>query len=177
MEKKINEINESNDITYIIENYYDNNLCKNFIITGNLGSIKSYSFEEKKIYNQYIDKENRTHLSILVYKTQKNTNLIESCFDGNISIWNFHSGVLLNKIKISKWLTGICLFDNDYLFVGCYDKSIKLLDIKNGNIIKNIEGHKDWVLTLKVIELSKYGKCLISQGRRNDQIKMWIIEN
>ena len=174
--KKINEIKDSNDITYIIENYYDNDLSTNYIITGNLGSVKSYIFDKKEIYNNYYDKENGTHLSLLIYKTKNNTNLIESCFDGNISIWNFHSGALLNKIKISKWLTGICLFENDYLFIGCYDKSIKLLDIKNKNIIKNIEGHKDWVLTIKVINLSKYGNCLISQGRRNDQIKIWIIE-
>ena len=174
---KLDEINESNDITYIIENYYDNDLGKNFIITGNLGSVKSYTFGNKELYNKYYDKENGTHLSLLIYKKNKNTNLIESCFDGNISIWNFHSGTLLNKIKISKWLTGICLFENDYLFVGCYDKTIKLLDIKNQNIINNLEGHNDWVLTIKVINHSKYGKCLISQGRRKDQIKMWIIES
>ena len=89
---QIDEIKESNDITYIIESYYDNNCSKNYIITGNLGCIKSYDFNEKKLYYKYYDKNNGTHLSVLIFQKDKITQLIESCFDGNITIWNFHSG-------------------------------------------------------------------------------------
>ena len=174
--KKINEIKESNDITYIIENYYENDLQNNYIITGNLGSVKYYIFDKNKLYNKYYNKENGTHLSLLIYKANKSINLIESCFDGNISIWNFHTGELIDRIKINKWLTGICLWNNDYLFVGSYDKSIKLVDIKKKAIIKDLYEHRDWVLTIKIINHSKYGNCLISQGRRKDQIKIWKID-
>ena len=171
---KINEIEESNEITYIISNYYDNNLSKNYIITGNLGFVKSYDFKKRKLYHKYCDKDNGTHLSALINKRNNIVELIESCFDGNIRIWNFHSGQLLNKIKINKWLTSICIWNNNNLFIGCYDKSIKLIDLKNEKIIKSLDGHNDWVLTIKEINHPKYGKCLISQGRRKDQIKMWI---
>lgn len=174
--KKIDEIHESNDITYVVENYFDRNLSKNYIITCNLGFVKSYDFDNRQLYHKYTDKDNGTHLSVLVNDSDKIVKLIESCFDGNISIWNFHSGHLINKIKISKWLTGICLWDNDNIFVGCYDKTIKLIDLKNKIIVKSLKGHNDWVLTIKTINHSKYGKCLISQGRRKDQIKMWINE-
>ena len=61
--------------------------------------------------------------------------------------------------------------------VGCYDRTIKIINLKNKIIINSLEGHKDWVLTIKIINHTKYGKCLISQGRRKDQIKMWINEN
>ena len=79
--------------------------------------------------------------------------------------------------KIIKWLTGICILNSGNLFVGCYDRTIKLIDLKNKNIVKSLEGHKDWVLTIKKINHPKYGTCLISQGRKNDQIKMWMIES
>jgi len=171
---KIREINKSDDITYIIETYYDKDISKNYIITGNLGFVKSYNVDKFELYHKYYEKENGTHLDILIHKKDKIIQLIESCFDGNISIWNFHTGKLLYKIKVSKWLTCICLWNNNNLFVGCYDKTIKLIDLENKSIIKILEGHKDWVLTIKVVEHTKYGKCLISQGRRKDQIKLWI---
>ena len=54
---------------------------------------------------------------------EKQIQLIESSYDGNIRIWNFDSGIVLNKIKISEdRLYGICLWDNDYLFIGYRDK-------------------------------------------------------
>ena len=174
---KVSEISESNDITYIIKNYYDKNSSKNFIITGNLGYVKSYDFKKRELYHKYSDKDSGTHLSVLINDNDNLLKLIESCFDGKIRIWNFHTGKLLTEIKVNKWLTGICILNSDNLFVGCYDRTIKLIDLKNKNIVKSLEGHKDWVLTIKKINHPKYGTCLISQGRRNDQIKMWMIES
>ena len=52
---KINEIDESNDITYIIDNYYCSALSKNYIITGNLGFLKSYDFNKRQIKHKYFD--------------------------------------------------------------------------------------------------------------------------
>ena len=103
------------------------------------------------------------------------TKLVESCYDGNIRIWNFYTGKLLNKIRIGyNWLYGICLWDKDYLFVGSSDKAIKLINITNGYIAKNLTGHSDPVLTIKKISHPKYGQCLLSQGYNEDQIKLWI---
>ena len=39
---------------YIIINFYDKNLSKNFILSGNEGSVKSYDYKENKIYHIYI---------------------------------------------------------------------------------------------------------------------------
>ena len=104
--------------------------------------------------------------------------LIESCYDGNIRIWNFHSGELIKKIKVSDdYLSGICLWNNEYLFVGCFDKTIKLIEMKKGIIVKSLKGHQNRVLTIKKINCPKYGDCLISKGWKDDQIKLWIINN
>ena len=174
---KISEIKNSNKVTYIIESYYDIKNNKNYIITGTLGSVISYDFESKELYHEYKDNNEVTHLGFLIHERKNVINLIESGFDGNIRLWNFHTGNLIKKIKICKWLTSLCLLNDDVLLVGCYDKSIKVVDIKNGVVINCLKGHTDWVLTLKTINLSNYGKCLISHGRKNDQIKIWIIEN
>ena len=86
---------------------------------------------------------------------------------------------LLKKIKIcdNDWLFGICLLDDDCLFVGCGDKTIKLVDLKSGLITRHLSGNKNKVLTLKTLDHPKYGKCLISQGYERDQIKLLINKN
>ena len=176
---KIKEINDSEDSAYYIDNYYDNDLLKNYILTGNLGYIKSYDYNENKIYHKYSENNNiYGHTSIIINKKKEIIELIESSCDGNIRIWNFHTGIFLRIIKINKeGLREICMWNNEYLLVGCDDKTIKLINLNNGEIIKEIEGHNDKVLSLKIIFHPIYGKCLISQSAEFGPIKLWIIKN
>ena len=82
---------------------------------------------------------------------------------------------LLETIEISNQpLFGICLWNNEFLFISCEDKEIKLIDLKNKNIIKRISGHSKPVATVKKIIHPQYGECLISQGMRDDQIRLWV---
>ena len=174
-DNKIKEINDSNEETYFINTYYDNILSINYIITGNKNYVKSYDINKNELYHKYYDKENGGHGSIIINYNEDIIKLIDSCDDGYIRIWNFHSGMLLNKIKVSsKRLYGICLWNNNYLFVGCSDKTIKLIELHNELIIKSLTGHNDIVLTIKKINLPQYGESLISQGACDDQIKLWV---
>ena len=101
--------------------------------------------------------------------------LIESNSDGLIKIWDFHSAKLLIKINVdSIRLYGFCLWNKKYLFVGCLDESIKLIDIENGNIIQNLYGQESIPLTMKKINHPIYGEALISQVNIDDPIKLWI---
>ena len=171
---KIKEISNSNDKTYFIDTYYDKVTSTNYIITGNENYVKSYDYNENKLYYKYYDNDNRGHFSIVINEGENILELIESCFDGNIRIWNFHYGILLNKIKIINYaLFGICLWKTNYLLVGCEDKSIKLIELKNGLLIQNLAGHKKWVISIKKINHPKLGECIISKGYDNDQIKIW----
>ena len=102
--------------------------------------------------------------------------MIESCNDGKIRIWNFHSSILIKIIRITKEpydLNFLCLWDNEYLFAGCFN-IIKIVELKTGKIIKNLKGHKYTILYLTTFNHPKYGKSLISQGVHNDGIKLWI---
>lgn len=171
---KTKEINDSNEICFFIDSFYDKKYNKNFIITSNKGYAKSYDFQKNQIYHVYQDNDNRGHFSFLIYNNKKIVKLIESVCDGNIRVWHFHAGILLQKIKVSNdRIYGLCLWNEDYIFVGCEDKSIKLIEIKTGKNIKNLNEHDQDVLTLSKIYIPRYGECLLSQGLGEDNIKIW----
>ena len=175
---KIKEINNSNDKTNFIDIYYDSKLSKNYILTVNEGYIKSYDYNKNEIYKKYSDNGHNGGCFIFINESKEIIKIIESSYDGNLRIWNFHSGELLYKIKVSNQsLREICILNNEYIFIGCDDKIIKLIELKNGKIIKKLKGHYNEVISIKIIIHPKYGKCLISQGARNDSIKLWINKN
>ena len=176
--EKIKEINSSGDDTSFIDVYYDDKLNKNFILTGNIGYVKSYDYNENNLYHVYGDNDLEDHCCIIIHKTKEIIKMIESSGDGSIRIWNFHSGELLDHIIIyKKRLFGMVLWNDEYLFVGCEDQTIKLLELKSGDIINNLIGKNKAVLTIKKIFHPKYGNCLISQGNKDNQIKLWIGKN
>ena len=129
-------------------------------------------YKDNKLYKKYHDKNNGIHFYSIIIKLDI-MKLIESCCDKNIRIWHFHSGLLLNKINYNTPLISICVWNNNYLFVGCEDRTIILLELKEGSIIKKLYGHEKEVVCIKKIIHPKYGKCLISQGYDIDQIKLW----
>ena len=67
--------------------------------------------------------------------------------------------------------------NDNYILVGCGDKTIKIVELKSGKIVKELIGHNDDVVSVQVINIPEYGKCIISQGNGNDQIKLWINQN
>ena len=173
---KIKEINKSNDNVLFIDTFYDIKLNKYYILTGNKDYVKSYDYNINKLYKKYEDNNSGNHNKVIIKNDEKIIKLIDSCSIGNIRIWNFHSGLLLNKIKVNYgYLMDICLWNNNYIFVGSSDCTIKLINIKNNLTIKSIRGHLRDVTTIKKIILPRYGECLVSQGYGNDQIKLWLI--
>ena len=175
---KIKELDNSNYHTFFIDTYYDKKLSKIFIITGNDGFSQSYDYKENKIYYKYCEDKSEInyHMSIIIDNKEERVKMIESSCKGIIRIWDFHSAQLLNRIIVNnEWLYSICLWKKDYLFVGCKDSSIKLIELNKRKIIKNLYGHKNKVLTLKIIMHTEYGECLISQDGDDSEIKLWKI--
>lgn len=175
--QKIKEMNYSNDGIYFIDCYYDKKLAKKFIITGNDNYIKSYDYENNNIYHIYLDdniKEN--HISFIINEKEEQVKLVDASETGNIRIWEFHSGVLLNKIQFDIKLNCICLWSDKYYFIGCRDKTIKSINLEKKVIEKNLKGHDNRVVAIKNIINSKYGNCLISQNLELGKIKLWIVK-
>ena len=176
---KINSIQNSNDNTLFIDTYYDGKLSKYYLITANSGFVKSYDYEQRKIYFKYNDPNNNncSYFNIIINNKNGIIELISSCSDGIIRIFNFHSSSLINKIIVNNLrLIGLCLWDDNYLFVGSKDKSLKILDIKKGIVVKNLSDHFDEVLTIKKIIHPKYGNCLLSQNFNKSHILLWKID-
>lgn len=176
--QKIKEIKKSNEPTFFVESYFDNIFhCQNYIVTGNLNYVKSYNFDNNEVYHKYFDScINGYHYSIIMYNHNAVVKLMESCEDGHIRIWHFHSGVLLNKVRVCKEnINGMCLYNDRYVFVGSDEQNIKLVDLESGCIIKKLHAHSSEVLNVKIIFHPKHGHILISQAYVEDQIKIWKI--
>ena len=171
----IKTFNNSNETTLFIDNYYDDITNKNYIINCSLGYSKSYDFRSGEVYRKYTEKNKSCRGSIVIKYNENIIKLIDSSIDGYIRIYNFHSGEFLSKIKVAdKFLYGLCLWNNNFIFVGCGDKSIKLIDLNSEKIIDSLIGHKNSVLTIKKLIHPLYGEYLLSQGLNDDKIKIWI---
>ena len=176
LQDKNKKIKNSNDKTFFISTYNENG--KTYILTGNALDAKSYDFDLNELYQKYSDQnknKQNDNVSIVIINNEGIIKLIDSSSDGNIRIWNFHSGDFLKKIFVSKQkLFEICIYNNDYLLVGCEDNKIKIIELKKSEIIHELIGHKDDVITIKSIIHPAYGNCFFSQGLKNDGIKLWI---
>ena len=170
---KIKEINDSKENIFLIDSFYDNKLSKNYIVIGKIESIKSFDFIENKKYREYTVNDRKDHSNFIINDNENIIKLIESSWDGNVRIWNFHSGELLKTIQVNNQMYGICLYKNNHLCLGCKPHSIKLIDLNKDQVIIKLLGHLDSVITIKSLFHPKYGECLISQS--NDKtIKLWM---
>ena len=177
---KIKEIANSDEKTYFINTFYDTQQSTYYIIAGNYNYLKSYNYEKNKLFQKYYENNNNgAHLSAIIFNNENITQLVESCVDGFIRIWNFHTGKILNKIDTTTdnfiGIFGICIWNKKYLFTSCNNNEIKLIDLENKTIVKRLKGHKKPISCIRKIIHPKYGECLISQGYKNDQLKLWTI--
>ena len=167
------------DHIYYIDSYFDKNARTTYIISCCSECVKSFNYNLNTLYHIYQEnvKEKFIHGNVIIDDSAQNNNLvklIETCNDGYVRIWDFHLGDLLNKIKIcDEGIKSICLWDENNIFVGCDDTTIKMVNINNNEITHILYGHKQRVCCLKKIEHEKYGKCLISKGWGGDFIKLW----
>ena len=182
----IKEINKSCEKTFYIDIYYDIKQNKNYIITVNKENLKSYDYDNNLFYKKYQEKKVRIpgkiyddyHYHYIINEFENIPQLIESGDDGYIRIWDFHEGNLIKKIEIDKnCIYSLCLWNSNYLFGASEDHSMKLIDLQAGMVIKNSNFHYDMICTIKKIIHPLYGECLISQGYKKDQIKLWINKN
>jgi hypothetical protein len=81
------EINNSKDNVFFIDSYYDKNTNTNYIITGNYGYVKSYNYNQNKLYHKYCDANEEGHFSFIINNIEDKTYVLDSGDDGKIRIW------------------------------------------------------------------------------------------
>ena len=59
----------------------------------------------------------------------------------------------------------MCLLRNDYLFVGCNDNTVRLVEMNNGKNTSILYGHCEFPSTVKIIDHPYYGESLLQKGK------------
>ena len=181
---KVKSLDNSQDFISFIDSYTENENL--FIIIHNRNIIKSFDYEKNKIYNNYFSKkddennensENNSYFGgIFVIQSEGMTKLIVLCDEDNqMKIWNFHNGNLMKIINFYNLnYCSVTLWNENYLFLAARD-GLKLINIKEEKII-TINKKREYFNVVKKIMHPKYGECLITKGRHNENIKIWVIE-
>ena len=114
--------------------------------------------------------------SIIVRNNENITELIGSCNDGYIRIWDFHEGLIIKEIEVFELNAyGICLWDMNHLFVGGLDRKIKLVNLNTSEIIKIINSKNPNTFTIKKVIHPKFGETLITFDNYGT-VKLWSIK-
>ena len=161
-----------------IEKYVDNKNNKIFIITSNNylfnPCVKSYNFDDGSEYHVY---NNVFADNVEIKEINNILTIFFAKYDSNlIFMYDFHEGNLINKIELKDNLKLFCvlLWNEEILLCGGEDKKIHIISIENKNEINNaLEGHDNWVFSLKKIKGPNGEDMLVSQGFNNDGIKIW----
>lgn len=139
---QIEQIKYQHGKILFLKTYFNKKNNKSYIITCHYSYLLSYDYTKGKTYHKYKDIGTTAKLtSAVIIDQDEQIKLIESCLDGNIRIWDFDTSKLLNKINIEylKELNSICVWKNNYIFVGGEKGIIVLIDLKSGKIVKKIE--------------------------------------
>ena len=83
--------------------------------------------------------------------------------------WRIIKKIIINNTSIY----GICLWNINYLLVGCIDTRIKIIDLNSETIIMDLIGHNQEIIDIKKIYHSKFSECFISKGGGYDKIILW----
>ena len=171
----IKVLNDSCDRTYFIDSFYDYKFDKNYIISCNKNDIKSFDFCENKLYHKYyISNISNYSRGIIYFDENKKVKMIFLYCDKTIRIWDFHLNIIIITIVVSEQLNSICLWNNNYLFGGTNNGIIKIIKIKEKEIIKSFEAYKNDRTYINKIIHPKFGECLITQSRNGGLIKLWV---
>ena len=87
---------------------------------------------------------------------------METSYDNYIRIWDFHEGILLNKINVGHPINCVCLWDDKTLYFSGDCKGLKSFDYKSLKVYKFSNKFENKIVSIKKIKKHpKYGDCLI----------------
>ena len=148
-----------------------------FIIAANLGNVKIFDFEQKKLIKTFSDNNNSiNYLSSVIQTYADKACLIATSSDGFLRIWDYHNpSVIIYKIQsyLNNWLIGLELIDNRFLLAGCADGSIKEFDLLKNYVAYTFpRGDKhDPLFTLKFIQIN--GQNYLFSHSHKGLIELW----
>ena len=179
---KIKEINNSYEYISKMYSYYDDKLNNNYIIVTN-NYINSFDLNASKEYHEYQNEIKNNAIKNIIIDNKEEIIKIIALTSSNIQIWNFNTEEKLfnidfgleglNRINnISLWNSNFCLIS---IFHGEENSTIiKLVDLKNGKIIKNlIKYENENLISIDKISHESFGDAVLV-STNNGKIKMLI---
>ena len=179
---KIKEINNSYEYISKMYSYYDDKLNNNYIIVTN-NYINSFDLNASKEYHEYQNEIKSNAIKNIIIDNKEEIIKIIALTSSNIQIWNFNTEEKLfnidfgleglNRINnISLWNSNFCLIS---IFHGEENSTIiKLVDLKNGKIIKNlIKYENENLISIDKISHESFGDAVLV-STNNGKIKMLI---
>lgn len=166
-------INNNLSSFFILDIYYDND-NNIYAIGASKNYIKSIKYKSNKLYKKYSDKilensKDNYYTSIEVYESEESTFLSGLMFKSKyIRTWNFYKGEIVYRIKIESPITSFCLWENDYLFVGCEDNTIKLYSIEDGEKKDELKEYSSCIMGLKILEIGE--QIMLFSQEKNGKI-------
>jgi len=102
--------------------------------------------------------------------------LICSCSDGYIRVWDYNSNNFKHAIfsGFDGWLFGLCLIDQKYLLVGCGNGTIKEYNLDTNHLIYSLNGNSSSgfrIFTIKCYEIN--GKRFLISHSDKGLIDIW----
>ena len=163
------EIKNSNENTFCVKTYYDEANSKTFIIAMNKKYIKSYDFDNNTLYKKYSEIGIEGYSNMEIIKTKEGIiQLIISCAAyGLILIWNFNSGILLNKIKTGKKFFTMFLYNEKILFIGTMKGELILMDLLSQEEKKMENMHGNYINCINTFIHKTEENYLVTQGNDN----------
>jgi len=166
----------SRDNTNFLDIFYNNGNPE--IITANLGNVKIYNFQNKKLIKFFSDnKKELNYLSAIIKEDSlNNKNVIVSAGDGLLRIWDYnHPDRLLQSIKtyLNVWLIGLELINERFLLASGADGNIKEFDLKNNYMACNLNRNNssDPLFTLRYININ--GEDYLFSHSHKGLIELW----
>ena len=163
------EIKNSNELTKCIKILYDENCDKTYIIALNENYIKSYDYEQNILYKKYCYEKSNGYNNLEIIKTKYGVTQIISSFTGLgiILIWNFHTGNLLNKIKVGEIFFSIYSYNERSLFIGSMTGNLIIIDLLSQETKKFEKIHGNYISCINSFVHKREGKCLVTHGNDN----------
>ena len=130
------------------------------IFSGNKYYISSFKFLTLTLYKIYSDYDKNYYNISVKIRRMYSKNLLFVAAGGSIKIFNFDTANIIYNIhdNLYKSLNSICIWNKNFLLAGGNDKSIHLIDIKDGKHIKSLYSFKDRITTIKKIYIKDYGE-------------------
>ena len=169
--------NTNNKRIYYLLSWQNKINNKLYIIQFSNKKILITDLLEDELYSELSNEPESFHFSGFIYSKNNKDFLCSSSSNGYVNIWDLYEKILFNVFNTNGCrLAHIIEWNSKYIIVADrYNRSFKIIDIKNKTINDINSKNTDELISIKKIFHPIYGESLLTASR-DRTIKLWTIE-